>query len=386
MVAVDTEPLSRYLRVSPLKLRDKGVRSVRSRVCNLCDLVPGLSVEILATALREAFEEVHGRHVDGHLEGEQPRRLGLASEDAGEGRVGNVETRTTRACVTCPAHKDDVSIRLDLREDHRMVGIDDEDELGTLGEVLLGVDHEIELCLVGRIRRLAIIRAVLLRTIGERITSKGDLANTGTNGGIRTVLQRDGMIGDGSVGATAKHGPRATLPRKEKRDEPAYNRRQEHSRDSCFGDCLCRGLQPYTDISHEDKKLEKYSIKYRIEGLFAMDDFVNDFDNEGDLRGYYIPVVADKRTKADKDDRIEAMAAFWERRNCFFNEDERNNYDQIELRDQMLAFEKGSGVAKDGPDALEGAFAECNRTAREDKFDPYITSIEDFTKNSKNRF
>jgi len=64
MVAVDTEPLSRYLRVSPLKLRDKGVRSVRSRVCNLCDLVPSLSVGILATALREAFEEVHGGHAE----------------------------------------------------------------------------------------------------------------------------------------------------------------------------------------------------------------------------------------------------------------------------------------------------------------------------------
>jgi len=137
---------------------------------------------------------------------------------------------------------------------------------------------------------------------------------------------------------------------------------------------------------YEDKKLEKYPIKYHIEGLFAMDDFVNDFDNEGDLRGYYIPVVADKRPKADKDDRIEAMAAFWERRNCFFNEDEKNNYDQIELRDQMLAFEKGSGVAKDGPDALEGGFAECNRTTREDKFGPIITTIEDMYNHSKNRF
>jgi hypothetical protein len=137
---------------------------------------------------------------------------------------------------------------------------------------------------------------------------------------------------------------------------------------------------------YEDKKLDRYSIKYRIEGLFAMDDFVNDFDEEGDFRGYYIPVVADKRPKADKDDRIEALAAYFERRNMFFNEEERNNYDQIELKDQLLAFEKGSEVAKDGPDALEGAMAECNRTTNAEKFTPRVTTFQDITNKSKNRF
>jgi len=137
---------------------------------------------------------------------------------------------------------------------------------------------------------------------------------------------------------------------------------------------------------YEDKKLAKQAIKYRIEGLFAMDDFVNDFDTEGDGRGYHIPVVADKRTKIDKYDRIEAMSAFWERRNVFFNEAERNNYDQIELKEQLLSFEKGSSGAVDGPDALEGAIAECNRTARIDKFDARTVPISEVHRGSKNRF
>lgn len=138
--------------------------------------------------------------------------------------------------------------------------------------------------------------------------------------------------------------------------------------------------------TYEDKKLAKHPIKYRIEGLFAMDDFVNDFDTEGDSRHYHIPVVADKRPKADKDDRIEALAAFFERRNVYFNEAERNNYDQIELKDQLLSFEKGGGAAKDGPDALEGAFAECNRTARIDKFEPRTVPIAEIHRGSKNRY
>lgn len=38
-------------------------------------------------------------------------------------------------------------------------------------------------------------------------------------------------------------------------------------------------------------------VRYWIEGLFSMDEFVNDFDAEGDARGYYIPVKADKRRR-----------------------------------------------------------------------------------------
>ena len=61
-----------------------------------------------------------------------------------------------------------------------------------------------------------------------------------------------------------------------------------------------------------------------------MDEFVNDFDTEGDQRGYYVPVKADKRPKGDKYDRIEASQSFFERRNVWFNIDERESADQIE--------------------------------------------------------
>lgn len=137
---------------------------------------------------------------------------------------------------------------------------------------------------------------------------------------------------------------------------------------------------------YQDKKLDRFPIKYRIEGLFAMDDFINDFDEEGDKRGFYIPVVADKRPKTDKDDRIEALAAYFERRNVFFNEAERYNTDQIELKDQLLAFDKGADIAKDGPDALEGAMAECNRTTFVQRFEPRIQTVQNFRSKSKNRY
>lgn len=120
-------------------------------------------------------------------------------------------------------------------------------------------------------------------------------------------------------------------------------------------------LYEYTELKNCKK------VRYWIEGLFSMDEFVNDFDAEGDERGYYIPVKADKRPKDNKYDRIEASQSFFERRNVWFNIDEKESADQVELIDQYLAFEKGSDAPVDGPDASEGAFSKLNVVTRKAK-------------------
>lgn len=60
MVNVNMADLSKYLTVSKEKLQSKGVVSVQSRVVNLSEYVPDLSVDIVKEKLREAFEEVYG--------------------------------------------------------------------------------------------------------------------------------------------------------------------------------------------------------------------------------------------------------------------------------------------------------------------------------------
>lgn len=115
---------------------------------------------------------------------------------------------------------------------------------------------------------------------------------------------------------------------------------------------------------YEQFSLDRFNIRYMIEGLFAMDEFVNDFDTEGDKRGYYIPIVADKRPKSEKFDRIESLSGHFERGNVFFNE-EQKNADMQTLIDQFLAFEKGSGAHDDGPDAVHGAFKYVNNRTRQ---------------------
>ena len=61
LVDVDGAKLARYLTPSKAKLETKGVPSVRSRVVNLRELCPGITVDGLKQALMTAFEEVYGR-------------------------------------------------------------------------------------------------------------------------------------------------------------------------------------------------------------------------------------------------------------------------------------------------------------------------------------
>jgi predicted phage terminase large subunit-like protein len=136
----------------------------------------------------------------------------------------------------------------------------------------------------------------------------------------------------------------------------------------------------------EENQLLNYNVRYKIEGLFAQDEFVNDFDLEGDDRGWYIPVTADKKSKDGKFDRIESMAGYFERGNIWFNQKFKGSTDFQNLEDQLLAFEKGSGANDDAPDALQSAIAEVNQVTFVAKFEPKAVSRRDIIKNKKNRF
>ncbi len=59
MVEVETGPMERYLNPSRLKMQAKGVPSVRSRVGNLRDWNPELTVAGLKEALKAAFQQVY---------------------------------------------------------------------------------------------------------------------------------------------------------------------------------------------------------------------------------------------------------------------------------------------------------------------------------------
>ena len=60
LVSADLSRLGRYLSPGDDKLRAKGIRSVRQRVCNLNELCPSLEIAALSEALKDAFTAEYG--------------------------------------------------------------------------------------------------------------------------------------------------------------------------------------------------------------------------------------------------------------------------------------------------------------------------------------
>ena len=60
MVDVDKEKLGRYLSPPKAKLQAKGVASVRSRVVNLKELSPALTIDTMRFYMAQAFQDVYG--------------------------------------------------------------------------------------------------------------------------------------------------------------------------------------------------------------------------------------------------------------------------------------------------------------------------------------
>lgn len=63
MLNVDVKEMSKYLRPSKLKLKTKGVDSVRSRVCNVNEYVHVTSKQMIEK-LKESFEKVYGLQLE----------------------------------------------------------------------------------------------------------------------------------------------------------------------------------------------------------------------------------------------------------------------------------------------------------------------------------
>lgn len=75
LIDVNPDEMAKYLTVSPLKLKAKGVSSVKSRVMNLKEVNPALTADTLKTELIKAFGKVYGT---------TPKALGADFFDAEE--------------------------------------------------------------------------------------------------------------------------------------------------------------------------------------------------------------------------------------------------------------------------------------------------------------
>ncbi|ENC6656905.1 lipoate--protein ligase A [Aeromonas hydrophila] len=72
LLAADLGRLANYLNPDPKKLAAKGISSVRSRVTNLCELLPSIDHQQVSEALQEAFFSHYGERVQPeHISPEQ---------------------------------------------------------------------------------------------------------------------------------------------------------------------------------------------------------------------------------------------------------------------------------------------------------------------------
>jgi phage terminase large subunit-like protein len=109
---------------------------------------------------------------------------------------------------------------------------------------------------------------------------------------------------------------------------------------------------------------------YYMEANFLQDIVLDEFAEEGNRRGYQLPIRPDKRQKPDKFQRCESISPLWERGFVFYDEKLKNDRDTLTGLEQLLALEKGSTTHDDGPDADEGAIYILQKHTRLETFTP----------------
>lgn len=115
---------------------------------------------------------------------------------------------------------------------------------------------------------------------------------------------------------------------------------------------------------------ENAAVKFFMEANFMQDIILDEFTTEGNLRGYQLPILPDKRKKPEKIQRIEAISPLWERGFVFYNEALKDSPDMVAGIEQTLAIERGSRIHDDAPDADEGAIWYLQKDTRQDNFKP----------------
>ncbi|MCZ0396072.1 lipoyl protein ligase domain-containing protein, partial [Escherichia coli] len=67
LINADLSRLADYLNPDPKKLQAKGITSVRSRVTNLTEIIPGIDHEQVCEAIKAAFFDYYGEKAEAEL-------------------------------------------------------------------------------------------------------------------------------------------------------------------------------------------------------------------------------------------------------------------------------------------------------------------------------
>lgn len=151
-------------------------------------------------------------------------------------------------------------------------------------------------------------------------------------------------------------------------------------------DCYVRqdtvtGMVRWLYDLHERTR-DKAAVLFFMEANFMQDIILDEFTEEGNRRGYQLPIMPDMRKKPEKLQRIEAVSPLWERGFVWYNEALKDTPDMQVGIEQTLALERGSRVHDDAPDADEGAIWILQKHTRQQIYKPRLGLRRHSSKNS----
>ena len=112
--------------------------------------------------------------------------------------------------------------------------------------------------------------------------------------------------------------------------------------------------------------------EFYMEANFLQDLLIDEYVVEGMNRNYQLPVRPDNRKKPQKFQRVEGVSPFFERGMVIWDRKLKGDKDAQTAVDQFLAFEPGSRIHDDAPDAFEGAVFLLQQRARSSSFQRII--------------
>lgn len=126
---------------------------------------------------------------------------------------------------------------------------------------------------------------------------------------------------------------------------------------------------------HLDEWVEDNAlIKHWMESNFIQGMHFKALGPLAKKKGRRLRILGDDRKKPDKFQRISSLQALWESGAIEFNAAEKQNPHMQRLITQLKAFQRGSGINDDGPDALEGAIYKLEEMAVSTNKPSYVKS------------
>ncbi len=138
----------------------------------------------------------------------------------------------------------------------------------------------------------------------------------------------------------------------------------------------------YYDHYEEYVIKRKLNIEYFIEANMLQFMWEDWFYEEGERRGYQLPINYDKDKKDDKYGRIVSMSPNYQNGYVYWNLKKKNDPDFIESKNQLIMIEPGYKTPDDSPDADHGAWTKILKRVKSNTRKPPLIGYSELNQDN----